>query len=427
MFRRLRFGVMSCGATLAVFLAATPCKAQEAQPRRLTLQQALDEGMARSPILRARQAEVEQVRARMITARTYPFNPEFGAAAAHRYGAGRSTTDRGVELGQDIELGGKRRRRVELARAELDAAESQLQREERLLSAQIEVAFIEALRARELLDVEQANIELARTLTEVARKRLDRGAATQIEVNLALAQMGRDERTFYLAQGTHSQARAFLAETIGLDPAAPPEASGKLDVPSAGLPPLTELVDSALGDRQDLKSFRHTLRAAQAQRKVAKRQVIPDLHVGAFFSREESTDRVLGGAIGIDIPLFNRNRGAIAEAEAVQRQAQAEVDATEIQVRQQVASAVSRYQAAASSVQGFKQVLGNLRENLDLLQRSLEAGKIGWVEILVFRRAFTDAQRDYVETLADARLAAVELKLASGFNRAASHAEESQP
>ena len=95
-----------------------------------------------------------------------------------------------------------------------------------------------------------------------------------------------------------------------------------------------------------------------------------------------------------------------------------------MQGRQEVASARSRYQAATLSVQGFKQVIGNLGENLDLLQRSLEAGKIGWAEVLLFRREFTDAQRDYVETLADARFAGIELELASGRHLAASQEEE---
>ncbi len=424
MFRLLRFGVVFCSTALAVFLLATPGKAQELPPRRLTLRQALDEAIARSPVLRARQAKVEHAHARVVTARTYPFDPGIEVWVADRDSAESSSTDRGVELGQEIELGGKRRRRVELSQAELDAAEAQLRREERLLFAQVKVAFVEALRAQELLDVEQANIELARTLAAVARKRLERGAATQIEVNLALAQMGRDERTFYLAEGAHSQARAFLAQTIGLDPTDPPEAAGQLEAPPADLPSVTELVGTALERREDLKSLRHTLRAAQAQRKVAKREIVPDLHLVAFYEKEERTDRIAGASVGIRIPIFNHNRGAIAEAEALQRQARAEGEAAELRVRQEVVSAVSRYQAAAASAQGFKLVIGNLRENLDLLQRSLEAGKIGWAEILVFRRAFTEAQRDYVETLADARFASIELELASGLDLAASQEEE---
>ena len=55
-----------------------------------------------------------------------------------------------------------------------------------------------------------------------------------------------------------------------------------------------------------------------------------------------------------------------------------------------------------------------LEENLSLLQRSFEAGKTGWTEVLVFRREFIDGRRAYIESLVDAWLAGVELDLASG-------------
>jgi cobalt-zinc-cadmium efflux system outer membrane protein len=413
-------------AIIAINLLAPPASAEGSEHRGLTLDQALQEALAHSPVLRAHQAGVEQARARVVAARTYPFNPEIEISLADREGLDGSSSDRGIELGQEIELGGKRRRRVEQAEAGLAAAEARLRRDERLLRARVGAAFVEALRARALVEVEEANAALARTLAEVARKRLDAGAATQIEVNLALAQMGRDERTLYLAASAYSQARSFLAGTIGLDPADPPEPLGDLEAPIAGLPPLTELVGLALERREDLESLRQTLTAAQAQRQAAKRETVPNLHLGAFYEKEEGTDRIVGASVGFSLPIFNRNRGAIAEAEALQRQAEAEEEAAEIEVRREVASARSRYRAAASSVQGFKQVIGNLRENLDLLQRSLEAGKIGWADVLLFRREFADAQRDYVETLADARFAGIELELASGGEFSASREEGKQ-
>jgi len=415
-------GAATGGAALAILLCVSSTPA--AEPRQLTLENALSEASTNSPVLRVHQADVERALARLTTAQTYPFNPEVAVWAADRDGAEGSTTDRGVELSQEIELGGKSRRRVELAQAELDAARAQLRRDERLLSARVQVAFVEALRARERLAVEQASIELARKLADVAQRRLDSGSATQIEVNLALAQMGRDERTLYLAEGAYAQSLAFLAEMLGMDPADPPEPAGALELASTSLPPLTDIVDSALAQREDLNQLRHALDAAQARREVAKRQTVPNVHLGAFYEMEEGTDRILGATLGISIPIFNRNRGAIAEAEAIQRQVTAEGEAVRIRARQEVVSAWSRYQAATSAAQGFQQVIGNLDENLDLLRRSLEAGKIGWSEILLFRREFADAQRAYVDTLADARFAEIELKLASGRQLALSQEEE---
>ncbi|NIM64049.1 MAG: TolC family protein, partial [Acidobacteria bacterium] len=79
--------------------------------------------------------------------------------------------------------------------------------------------------------------------------------------------------------------------------------------------------DGALQHRADLEAFRGTIESARARIEIARREVVPDLVVEAFYGREEGTDRLLGGGLGIRIPLFNRNQGAIAEARAAERRA----------------------------------------------------------------------------------------------------------
>ncbi len=98
-----------------------------------------------------------------------------------------------------------------------------------------------------------------------------------------------------------------------------------------------------------------------------------------------------------------------------------------LQVRREVVTARARYRASAQAARDLEQqVLGTLQENLRLLQRSFEAGKTSWTEVLVFRGEFVDVQRDYVDTVADARLAAIELDLAAGIDLTTS-SKESQP
>lgn len=424
MYRWLRCaGTVGCVVLGAVAVLADETRAT----RSLTLEQAVVEAYARSPRLRSRQAQVEQAEGRLRTARTYPFNPELRVEGARRSAPGESHTDRGVALGQEIEIGGQRQARATQARFELDAARAELRREEQLVTAQVRSAFIEALRTRELLEVEQANDDLARSLGEVAQKQFDAGAVAQIEVNLARVQVGRAARDLNLARGAYGLARSVLAEAAGLDPSQPPEPQGELAPPLREVPDLGELVAAATTQRPDLEALRRTIDAARARRALARREAVPNLVVEAFQGREEGTDRLTGGELGVQLPLFNRNRGSIVEAQGLERQAIAETDLAELQVRQQLAGALSRYEAAAAAAAALEQdVLGNLEENLKLLRRSFEAGKTGWTEVLIFRREFVDVQRLYIETLTEAQLAAIELDLALGIAAPMSH-KESQP
>jgi cobalt-zinc-cadmium efflux system outer membrane protein len=160
---------------------------------------------------------------------------------------------------------------------------------------------------------------------------------------------------------------------------------------------------------------------------VARRENTPNLALEAFYGREDGTDRLVGGEIGIRIPLFNRNQGRIAEARAAERRAVADTAASTLQVRKEVVAARARYQASTEAARELEQqVLGTFDENLLLLQRSFESGKTSWTEVLVFRSEFVDIQREYIETLTDARLAGIELDLTSGVTPAVTQ-NESQP
>lgn len=399
----------------------------EAQPAsdRLTLGEAVEEALARSPVLHAQRAEVEQAEGHLLTARVYPHNPEVTLEGARRTN-GDSSTDRSIALGQEIEIGGQRGRRVAEASADLDASRARLVWEERLLVARVRTAFTEALRMRALLAVEQANTELARSLSDVARKRFEAGAVAQMEVNLAQVQVGRALRDLKLTEAAYEVAKTLLAEVVGLDPLRPPEPDGELGLVARPLPSAAGLLESAREHRADLESFRKASESARAHIDLARRERIPNLELEGFHG-EEGPDRLVGGGISVRIPVFNRNQGRIAEARAAHRQALAETDVVEIQIRQEIASTAARYRGAREASENLQQqVLGTLDENLDLLQRSFEAGKTGWTDVLVFRREFVDVQREYIETLSDAALAEIELDLAAGVVPAFAD-EESQP
>ena len=400
-----------------MFLLASAVPSQEAT-QGLTLEQALQTAFVRSPELMARRAEVEEFRARLVTARTYPYNPEVSAEGARRSGPGVSSTDRGLEVSQEIEIGGQRGRRVAVATASLTAAEARFRRGQRVLAGRVALAFAEALRARELLRIEETDATLARSLRDIEERRLEAGKATQIELNLARAAAGRSVRRVELAKGAYLEARSALAEAIGLPPAAPPEPLGDLagaTAGMAGLPPLAELVQMALANREDLAAFRSQEEAARAEIALEQALARPNLVASAFQDREEGTDDISGVGLTIGIPLFNRNRGRIAEASAAAQRVSAESATARLAVEREVASAYAIYQAASAAAQGLgEQVIGSLEENLGLLQRSMEAGKISRTEVFVLRREFVESQREYLDALSQALQARVQLDLAAG-------------
>lgn len=389
--------------------------AQEQALARLTLKQALQEAVERSPVLRAQRTEVEEARARLVTARTPPFNPAVSVDAASRKAPDSRGGDRGLEVSQEVEIGGQRSRRIAVATADFEAAEARFSRNQRLLAGRVALAFADAVRARELLGIEEADATLAGDLLRFEERRLEAGASTQIDLNLARVATGRSARRLELARGAYAEARSALAEAVGLGPAAPPEPAGDLDDGTAQLPLLEELVRTALENREDLLASRREEEAARAQVLLERSLAIPNLVARVFQRREGGTEDIAGAGLSVGLPLFNRNRGSIAAARAVADRAAAQIAVTRLAVEREVASSLAVYRAASAAAEGLRgQVIGNLQENFRLLQRSFEEGKIGRSELFVFRREFVESQREYLDAVTEAWQARVRLGLATG-------------
>jgi cobalt-zinc-cadmium efflux system outer membrane protein len=384
-------------------------------PETLTLESALTLAAERSPVLRARRQEVEEARGRLATARAFPFNPELELTVADRSSPGASTTDRGLGVSQELELAGQRRLRGAAAGRELAAVEAQLLRERRLLAARVAWTFAEALRARDLLAIEELDTELTRSFLELTETRLGAGAATQLDVNLARAAAGRALLARELAAAADLTARAQLAEEVGLEPSPLPEIRGGFPDAAGEPPPLAELLAAAAARRADLAALRQLSQARRERVELARKKKLPNLRLGAFVEREEGTDDILGAAFSLTLPVLNRHRGAVLEAEAASRRAEHEIEALRRSVAAQVVAAHADLTAAATAAEQLRtRVMGSLEESLDLLRRSFQAGKIGSTELLLFRRELVESRREHVETLARLRSARITLDLAAG-------------
>lgn len=381
----------------------------------ITLDEAVEIAFQNAPRLRVLQARVAEAAGHLLGEETYPYNPELDLTGAARIGADDTTADFELGVAQEIELAGQTRKRAETARAELQAARSDRVRALRLLAGEVHLGFIAALEAREMLEVATAEAELAAQLLDLADRRLQAGAGTQLDLNVAAAELGRAEHALGAATGELAAARAALAETLGLSPAALPMPVGDLDVDAQALPPLSDLVAAAEANRADLQALRDIERAARARIELARAEAWPNLSVRVFAGREDGTDTMLGAGIAIPLPFVQRNQGAIAEARAAADRVAAERDEARLSVIREVVTAYERHQAGLMSLAGLrKRVLGTTEENLELLRKAFEAGKAGWMDVLVMRRALFDAQRALVLTSAQVRRDRVRIDLAAG-------------
>jgi len=412
--RALR-GAASFAVLATLALAAQSSRAETEAPPQLTLSEALQRAFASSPVVQARRAEVRRAEARLLGARPYPLNPEIEFSAGDRRGPGETSTDRSIGISQEIQIGGQRRKGVATVEAAVEAARSVFERELRLLAASVEQAFAETLRARELNEIAVADVELARQLLRFSVRRLEAGSGTQVELNLARSTTGQTERALRLSESAEETARNRLSELIGLPAEAGLRVVGEQPMPEDRMLQLEELLASAIQNRADLAALHHEAESAERAIELSRSLRIPNVRLGAFYEEEEGTDEIKGVSLSVPLPLFNRNQGEVAQAQAEAERLAAEGSATELAVRREVADALAQYRSAREAARSLRDlVVGTLEENLTLLQKALDAGKVGASDVLVFRREFVEGQRQYVEALFEAQSARIALDLATG-------------
>src|SRR5207245_1738199 len=108
----------------------------------------------------------------------------------------------------------------------------------------------------------------------------------------------------------------------------------------------------------------------------ARAEAVPNVTVGASYSRDFA-ENLQGAIISLDtsLPLWDRKQGRIHEAESHWVGTQAAERSTAARLQRETAAAIARYQAARQHTERLARlVLPRLKESVDLLQKSYEAG-----------------------------------------------------
>ncbi len=400
---------------IAVLIALSTAES----PPSLTVQRAVELALERNATILSASAEVAAARARLDGASVLlRSNPEVeGSAGPRRTPDGRST-DLGFGVSQQIEIFGQRGARIDAAEALVASAEATLESRRVGIAAEVREAFARRLAAAQRLRIADEALALAEEALRAAEARQRSGAASKIEVNAARSSLGRAVRERALAVQRDAAAVGALVVLVGLDPSTPVTLQGDLSGAPGEPPALASLVERALAQRPDVRSARHEVEAARAERRLAGREALPSPRLGVTYSEEGDVGgkaRITQGVLAFDLPLFNRNQGGRGVAAARLVQAERALDALTRAVHTEVGVSAARLSAAATAAQAYAGgLLTGLEENMELVTEAYRAGKVGFFELLVIRRETLDARIGYIDALEELQAARAQLARAIG-------------
>jgi cobalt-zinc-cadmium efflux system outer membrane protein len=376
----------------------------------------------------AARLDLDRARARVQQAGLRP-NPTLTTEEASGKLAGsEDEREFSTSLAFAIELGGKRARRIDAAEAELAVTQAELADRERRLTREVLSAYIDVVAAARELQITSGLKDLDDQTVRVVRTRVEQGDAPPLELNLLLTETARLDSERALAQGRLDAALSALRILVGLEPAEPlPVADAPTALAARPVAPsdLEASIAAALEARPDLRLARLNEAVTEAGLRLSRAQRIPDLEVSGALSMSRNflnpdgalpildRDRAVTLGVSVPLPLFNRNQGAIAEAQVAVRQARLYRIFAEQTVRGEVTSAYQRLIAAQSAADIFDgRVANQSTDNLRVVRAAYQLGEFRVTEVIMQQRQLLEAQREQASALAERWRAAADLAAA---------------
>ena len=175
-----------------------------------------------------------------------------------------------------------------------------------------------------------------------------------------------------------------------------------------------ELVATALAARPDLRAAQLVVDAANQTLSLSRRQFTRIEGVFDANSRGKKGFEA-GPGMTFTLPLFNRNRGRIALAEARLEQVTRQQMALRDRISLEVRTAYTRLQQASQDLDSVKiQLLPALQQAQGLARKSYQNGGASYFLVLQTTGQFLDARRRELELTADVSCATAELDRSVG-------------
>jgi outer membrane protein, heavy metal efflux system len=393
-----------CLIPLVIGAALSVSTLQAETASSLTLRQALALALKQSPELAAFSWDVRSADARVLQARLWP-NPELNTQTEDiggtKQSSGLTRSQTTLQFSQLIELGGKRRARVQEAGVSRELAQLDYQSKRLDVLRKTTQAFVDVLAAQQRVRLDQENVDLVSRLLPDIQKRIAAGRAsaieqTRIDVAVASARIELDQ-----AKRTLLASRQHLSAQWGSTVPDFDHCAGSLE-PVRALPELTHLSTDLL-QTPDVARWQPEREKRAATLRLQQAEAVPNLTLSAgprYIEETHEWTQVVG--FSLPLPFWNRNQGAILDAQNQLAKVEDEKRAAVARVSTELSDAYQTVARAANEVSILKaSVLPGAEKTVTELQGGYEAGRFSYLDINEARRTLTAARLQYLQALAD--------------------------
>lgn len=397
------------------------------EPLTFDLSDGLDEAelvavaLTLNPELQAKRLLIGESESLLITAGLWP-NPDLSGAV--RAGiSGASSTSVGLDLLFGLLRPGERPAKRALAEATIEVTRSEVAAEELRVAAEVKRARLAVLSAEQAVRQVDREARLREEALRLTERQRELGEGTQLGVALVELDRAAFLRQAREAAASLDAARRALNALLGLPPL--------YETPITGLgQPLAfslykdvsddELKRRVVDGRFDVRARAAGYAQVEAELRLAVLKQYPSLSIGPSFERDTEGNSSLGLGIALNLPIFDRAQGEIAQKLAARERSRADYVATLHAGLAQAFDARARLRRARAEVELLQREVVPLIQRSDtLFEGAFRARELTVFEWLTARTKVLEVRKSLLDALLRHASAAAELEAATGSSLAA--------
>lgn len=377
----------------------------------------------RNPTLAQAEAAIRAAEGRRRQAGLFP-NPVAGYFLEEfAFRAPGETAEQGAFIEQTIPLGGKLSKARRVFEREKDQAVILAEAQRLRVTNSIRVLYYETLGAQRLVELRDDLSQLAREAVDITKELSNVGQADrpdQLEIEI---EAERAEIDFLRAQNDWSRSWRTLAAMVGNPNLSPARLAGSPEEDLVALDE-TQLLGTLLQQSPDMRVAQAGVERARAVLARARAERIPDLFLrgglGYNYERFEPVTPSVSGQrkglegrleVGVNVPIFNRNQGGIAAAEAELAIAERDLERLQLVLRSRFAAGFREYRNAQQMVERYRtQVVPRAREAYRTYLINFRQMAAAYPQVLIAQRTLFQVEVEYARALIQLRESAVGLR-----------------
>ncbi len=379
--------------------------AQELAPTADTISLALllAHANANAPALKTSEARVEVAEADVAQASPLlPANPQFGLSLGPRSSGGTRGLDYQITFSQQIQVSGERSLRKKAAKASVTLATRSQDEIRWQIHVSVHRMHNELLLLADRRQQAERFVAFSKSLRTIAQGQVKAGETAPLTLLVADADLAQTQNLLIGIRQQEASSQTALRALIGWPVDRELRLGDRLPAPLPA-PKIDQLLALMAEHHPSLKTREAAVIARQAGLEAQQRSVWPKPTIGATYSREaglagQPDARILLFGLSLPIPLWQRNQGGVARAQAELSVARRQQQQVAVVLESKLRQTANAMNAAAQGVELYERsVIPQLEKNLQSLQRAYELGEVGLLPVSQTRDRLLQGSKQYLD------------------------------